>query len=233
MPYAIYIYSNDGSTLLKSFVFEAGGTSTLSVNADGVTVSHASGDSSYTYSGSGTFLGLSNVSNSSTPTIAIGGTFSDSGTSGTNFTFYIVEEEPTTSSGTTYEILYNDEVINTVEPGNKIEIHCAGDIMDYNIVVRPVVESNGYTVTFKFEQDSTTSTPTSAYYLHVMTVDGEVVTNFRNPWSLGYTCPYEDIIVENAVSYYYGTVYDPSDRLDSFTPITQDGEITIKIPWLD
>lgn len=50
------------------------------------------------------------------------------------------------SSGTTYEVLYNDEVIATVEPGKKVEIHCAGDIMDYSLVVRPVVEEPGPTI---------------------------------------------------------------------------------------
>lgn len=40
----------------------------------------------------------------------------------------------------TYEVLYNDEVVATLAPGEKVEIHCAGQIMDYSLVVRPVAD---------------------------------------------------------------------------------------------
>lgn len=59
----------------------------------------------------------------------------------------IYEEEPS-PSGTAYEVLYNDEVIGVVAPGEKIVIHCAEQIMEYNLVVRPETpsEPSGFTV---------------------------------------------------------------------------------------
>lgn len=40
----------------------------------------------------------------------------------------------------TYEVLYNDEVVATVAPGEKVEMHCAGQTMEYSLVVRPVAD---------------------------------------------------------------------------------------------
>lgn len=59
----------------------------------------------------------------------------------------IYEEE--TPQGTTYEVLYNDEVVGVVAPGEKLVVHCAEQIMEYDLVVRPELEPepSGYTVT--------------------------------------------------------------------------------------
>ena len=129
------IYSNDGSSLLFTSAMETITEDSGTVTSTGFTftVNGESGSETYTYSGNKKFIGFATTANATEPEYAIGDTIDNLG--GGISTLYIVEESP---SGTTYEILYNDEVINTVEPGNKIEIHCAGDIMDHNIVVRPV-----------------------------------------------------------------------------------------------
>lgn len=131
------IYNNDGSTILftSTNYTSTGDSGTVTNTGFTFTVNGESGSETYTYSGNKKFIGFATTANATEPEYAIGDTIVSLG--GGISTLYIVEESP---SGTTYEILYNDEVINTVEPGNKIEIHCAGDIMDYNIVVRPVVE---------------------------------------------------------------------------------------------
>ena len=130
------IYNNDGSTILftsKAYV-NTGDSGTVTSTGFTFTVNGESDIETYTYSGNKKFIGFATTKNATEPDFAIGDTIAPLG--GGFCILYIVEES--SPSGTTYEILYNDEVINTVEPGNKIEIHCAGDIMDYNIVVRPV-----------------------------------------------------------------------------------------------
>ena len=94
----------------------------------------------------------------------------------------IVEEEEKPSSNK-YEILYNDEIIGVVAPGEKIVIHCAGDIMEYNLVVRhePEPEPSGFTVELLNLGIATVSiyegTSTSGKYLGDYNYNGTIITS--------------------------------------------------------
>ncbi|MBR6515934.1 MAG: hypothetical protein IKT40_03670 [Bacilli bacterium] len=80
--YVIFVYSNDGSTLLKSVSAEG---SNIQVNEAGF--ADALGE--YTYNGDKKFLGLATSANATTPTYAIG----DSFTINSDTNLYIVEDE--------------------------------------------------------------------------------------------------------------------------------------------
>ena len=132
----LHIYSNDGKTELYFNGGYGGGTSFV-VNETGLM--DRADTQLYTYSGNKKFIGFADVANAIVPTYAIGD-FTPTLPPADYLTLYIVEEEPTTPSGKTYEVLYNDEVVATVAPGEKVVIHCAGDIMEYNLVVRPIAD---------------------------------------------------------------------------------------------
>ena len=85
-PRVLYIYSNDGSELLKSL--DADPTESIPIESDGFTTHYGS----YTYSGNKKFIGLATSANVITPTYAVGDTFT-LGTSYMSYTFYIVEQE--------------------------------------------------------------------------------------------------------------------------------------------
>ena len=101
---------------------------------------------------------------------------------------------------------------------------------EYDGAVTIEEENNGYNVTFKFEQDTSNSLASPLYYLYVN--DGETYRDI-SAWDLGDACPYEDWTLSGVKSYYTCVFSNPSDYLDYFTPVTQDGVITIKIPYLD
>lgn len=81
--YVISVYSNDGSTLLENVSAEG---STIKVNEAGF----ADALGAYTYDGEKKFLGLATSANATTPTYAIG----DSFTINSDTNLYIVEEQP-------------------------------------------------------------------------------------------------------------------------------------------
>lgn len=85
-PRVLYIYSNDGSELLKSL--DADPTESIPIESDGFTTHYGS----YTYSGNKNFIGLATTTNATTPTYAVGDAFT-LGTSYMSYTFYIVEQE--------------------------------------------------------------------------------------------------------------------------------------------
>lgn len=89
------IYSNDGSTVLftSSQRYASGGGASATVTETGVTFPDGVSTTvleTYTYSGDKKFLGISSSANATTPTYAIGDTFTLGVESGS---LYVVEEE--------------------------------------------------------------------------------------------------------------------------------------------
>lgn len=144
----LQIYSNDGSTSLFYDSAATPGTSYV-VNETGLM--NRADTQVYTYTGNKKFIGFADVANATVPTYAIGD-FTSTVPVADYLTLYIVEEEEKPSSNK-YEVLYNDEVIGIVAPGEKLVIHCAGDTMEYNLVVRPASDGP---VMITFTVDGTT-----------------------------------------------------------------------------
>ena len=111
----IFIYSNDGATLLYSLA--ASGGDEIVVSETGLS---SSSGPAYTYSGDKKFIGVSTSANATTPTYAIGDSFS---TGSSDMTVYIVEEEETPSKPTEYTLRidgvevtdYENVIINGVK----------------------------------------------------------------------------------------------------------------------
>lgn len=133
------VYSNDGSSLLKTISIPTGTTVTFTVTNTGF----SGGGYSYTYSGDKTFLGVATNANATTPTYAVGSTFSWTSTTAGK-TFYIVEEtteseEPTDPEETTTEvatITYNGSTIANLEAGKTITLHTAGKKLIKDLIVK-------------------------------------------------------------------------------------------------
>ena len=125
------VYSNDGSSLKKTISIPIGDTVTFTVKSGGFSGNGGGYYYSYTYSGNKTFLGIATSANATTPTYAVGNTFSwTSSSSGKKV--YIVEEDTQTSS---VKITYDGEVIATVTNGQTVTLSCAGKLMQSDIVV--------------------------------------------------------------------------------------------------
>lgn len=114
----IYIYSNDGSTQLSYFSY---GFTPVEVTDNGL--------GQYTYSGSGTFLGLATSANATTPTYAVGDEIALS-LGGDTLNLYIVEEA---ASGVI--ITYNNAVIASLKAGQSASLPCKDKPMHTDVVV--------------------------------------------------------------------------------------------------
>lgn len=114
--YGFRIYSNDGSTVLKSIVDDPNSTIVI---GDGSVISN--GVSVYTYTGTKTFKGLATTPNATAPVYVSGDTIALTEYSIDNF--YIVEGDPTPTEDTVY-IKYNNETVNSITKGQTCTLQC-------------------------------------------------------------------------------------------------------------
>ena len=138
--YQTNIYSNDGSTLLWR-----GGISksvTITITDSGATFYASDNfDGAWTYTGSGTFKGISTSVNATSAEYAVGSSFT-TGTSTLNL-YIVVEGGSSGGSGGSevipahLEISYSGEVITSVDVDNNITktLLCAGKRMTSDVSV--------------------------------------------------------------------------------------------------
>lgn len=115
----IYIYSNNGSTQLAQITVGH----SPDVTATGI-------EDFWTYSGSGTFLGLSTSANATTPTYVVGDEIPVSLTSNT-VNLYVVEKASTDA----VTIEYNGTVIASLEAGQTATLFTKNKKMESDIMV--------------------------------------------------------------------------------------------------
>lgn len=137
----VYIYNNDGGTLLFTSTNGVSIASNQTVTETGVTLSNGE---VYTYEGNNKFLGVATEPNKSTPDYAIGSTFNYSSP------IYIVEEEKEPK----VTITYNGNIIASLEGGNIATLQCAGKKMiDDIIVTTPEIEDSPLPIEVATEEE--------------------------------------------------------------------------------
>lgn len=130
----IYIYSNDGSTLLEEFLPAAAYSNTVTITAEGVEMKADSdrvqNAGTYAYEGDKAFIGLATTKGATEPTYPIGSTFTFPAY-GSDVTYYIVEgeKEPKVT------ITYNENVIASLGAGQTATLQCNGKKMTSDIIV--------------------------------------------------------------------------------------------------
>ena len=182
------VYSNDGTTLLKTISIPVGETVTFTANSNGF----SGGDYSYTYNGDKTFLGIATNANATTPAYAVGSTVSWTSTTA-GMTVYIVEEiteseEPDTPTETktikagTYR--FNDVLTDS-------ENHW-GDI-DINFTLPSSINFNEETNTVTLN-----ATPFLCYKITRISSDNTLALYFNG----------SIVVYIGEAPYYWNTVYE-------------------------
>lgn len=131
--YTFIIYSNDGSEILAEIINPSATYYVIETGLD---------YNIYTYSGTKTFLGLATSANATTPTYAIG----DSFTTNSDTNLYIVEEE-TSSSNKKLNIIYQGETLATLNVGDAKLLEVKDFKMEDDLVFE-IVEEEDKPLTF-------------------------------------------------------------------------------------
>ena len=138
-------------------------------------------------------------------------------------------EEPSTTEYIT--ITYDGKTIATITEGQTITLHTNGKKAKTDIVISVSdTVSKGHTITFDFVEDTSKTTVQSVVYLFINEVYGGD-SDYVKYFSTVDASTTESITLEGVTSYYWDYVLRPTNP--TFTPVTQDGTITIAIPTYD
>lgn len=131
---SIYIYSNDGKSLLEEWTPVQADSNTITITDNGANIK---GDTSganpgtYSYSGDKKFLGFATQINATEPTYKVGDTIAFPAY-GSSITFYIVEG---VVSNDKVVVIYNGSTIAELEPGQIAKLSCKNTQMESDLIV--------------------------------------------------------------------------------------------------